>query len=819
LSRSRVAVRGRLSQQPHGAFGRLVADFHEREISLSGRFADRAQLHGLLVRLPDLGVSSSASTRSTEGRGNTRKEKAKVLKIRLFGGRSEAAARVARSPAEDVDVGSGPTRGGGGMRLRLRFAVSPAVATWLALAAALLLGNWTAAVASAHSSPGYSHDSSTGATHTDWMAGLPSALRVSELSLPGTHDSGASVIGGDIVFTQSMDIGTQLDAGIRVLDIRLKISGNELKVYHGISGQGLEFDGDVLAKVTSFLAAHPGETVLMRIKDEGAPEDGFDTRVIDTLNKYSTFVYQGASDNPTLGEIRGKIVVLQNFESAMDLGIPWTSLGIQDDYKMGSNWDLAKKWGEVKDQFISADDVADSQTIHVNFTSAANGGFPYFFASGHSSPQTGAPRLLTGLTRGIIDTCSDWPDTCIDEYPSVNCFLGTCSVAFEGVNIMAMDYLNDGKVRHAGIVMSDFPGDGLIDAIIDLNPWNSLPVANAGGPYVGDEGSLITFTAAGSSDPDGDTLSYRWDFDNDGIWDTSWSSSPSASHTWADDFMGVVAVEVSDGHQSTSKAFAQVTVQNVAPVVSITHLTDETATEVGTGTRLVLTSVPIGLHGSFTDAGTVDGHAASITWGDGTTDDLGAVTGAVSGAHSYAHPGTYTVTMRVTDDDGGVGIAARPVTVVDAHGALDSAVQTLSALESTPGLSTAATHALDKTLSELAGGNDGGASNGAITLLDNGNRNAALGAIIRAIQDIQQYEAVTGKDLSDIKSLLTLTAKSIAVDAVKQADAAASNNSQDNAVASASTLIAKGDSLLAAQSYVESVGTYQEAVHVVQGII
>jgi hypothetical protein len=124
-------------------------------------------------------------------------------------------------------------------------------------------------------------------------------------------------------------------------------------------------------------------------------------------------------------------------------------------------------------------------TVHVNLTSAAYGGFPYFFASGHSSHETGAPRLLTGYTRGVIDTCSDWPDTCIDEYPSVSCFLGTCSVAFEGINIMAMDYLNAGNVRRAGIVMSDFPGHGLIEAIISFDDQCAAGSASTGSSTTG----------------------------------------------------------------------------------------------------------------------------------------------------------------------------------------------------------------------------------------------------------------------------------------------------------------------------------------------
>ncbi|TET90686.1 MAG: PKD domain-containing protein [Methanomassiliicoccales archaeon] len=72
---------------------------------------------------------------------------------------------------------------------------------------------------------------------------------------------------------------------------------------------------------------------------------------------------------------------------------------------------------------------------------------------------------------------------------------------------------------------------------------NEPPEADANGPYFGFEGSPVTFDASNSSDPDGDALEYRWDFENDGVWDTGWSSDPAAEHIYWDDFVGEVAVE------------------------------------------------------------------------------------------------------------------------------------------------------------------------------------------------------------------------------------------------------------------------------------
>lgn len=319
-------------------------------------------------------------------------------------------------------------------------------------------------VSHAHNNPGYYHGGGAIASNPRWMTSLKDDVLLSQLSIPGTHDT-MSFYGGDAVQTQGMSLPNQLLSGIRVLDIRCRNVQNTFRIYHGSVFQRALFS-EVLDIVVDFLKNNPGETVLMRVKEENtyvAPTNRFEVvfrRVY--WAKYKDSMWQGTSQNPPLGEMRGKIVILQDFDrDNPQFGIPYSSFSIQDKYHLVTNRDLWTKWRAVWEYLHKAND-GDRDIKYMNYLSGSGGSFPYFVASGHSNPATGAPRLATGETN--VTMPRGWPD-----FPRVDCFLGICTVAYEGTNILTYERLGSMFKNRAGTIMSDFPGPGLIKRTIDLN--------------------------------------------------------------------------------------------------------------------------------------------------------------------------------------------------------------------------------------------------------------------------------------------------------------------------------------------------------------
>src|SRR5207245_8549279 len=113
-----------------------------------------------------------------------------------------------------------------------------------------------------------------------------------------------------------------------------------------------------------------------------------------------------------------------------------------------------------------------------------------------------------------------------------------------------------------------------------------------------------------------------------------------------------VSVTVTDKDGGSGQASSGVTVTNVAPSNVQLTLSPATISENGSTS----------LGGSFSDPGTLDTRTMVINWGDGsasTTVSLAAGALSFSGVrHQYLSTGNYTVSVTVTDKDGGSGQAS-----------------------------------------------------------------------------------------------------------------------------------------------------------------
>lgn len=92
---------------------------------------------------------------------------------------------------------------------------------------------------------------------------------------------------------------------------------------------------------------------------------------------------------------------------------------------------------------------------------------------------------------------------------------------------------------------------------------NQAPTANAGGPYTGQTNSEIEFDGSSSSDSDGNIVGYRWDWTNDGTYETGWLSTPTATHIYLHAGTYTVKLQVKDNDGATDTDISQVTITYV----------------------------------------------------------------------------------------------------------------------------------------------------------------------------------------------------------------------------------------------------------------
>ena len=160
---------------------------------------------------------------------------------------------------------------------------------------------------------------------------------------------------------------------------------------------------------------------------------------------------------------------------------------------------------------------------------------------------------------------------------------------------------------------------------------NGTPTARAGGPYRIPEGGAATLTATGA-DPEGQPLAFAWDLDNNGSFET-----PGVTARFAARLDGptttTATVQACDSVICVTDK-ATITILNMAPRAN--------AGPDRRGRRRQRLRFRV----RASDTGP-DRLKATWSFGDGTRAK------GMSVSHAFRRAGRYTVTVTVTDDDGG----------------------------------------------------------------------------------------------------------------------------------------------------------------------
>jgi 1-phosphatidylinositol phosphodiesterase len=273
-----------------------------------------------------------------------------------------------------------------------------------------------------------------------WMTSIPSSRNLASLSIPGTHDTMTNAINGPLYQCQNTPLSTQLQSGLRYFDIRARLNNNQLLIYHQDSYTNYTYT-DVLTTFFTFLSENPGEMILMRLKEESTP---INTTIdfVTAFNSYRLAVPGWAEyfwipptptpSIPTLGELRGKILILQNFgPEPAEYGIKWESplLSIEDLYDIPDLYSgLDGKWEAIETALEAAGNETEEEgTLYLSHLSASVGVLPIETAAG----------TRNGSVIGLNDRTAEW--------------------------------LKQGNGGGTGVVIIDFPGKELIQEILKRN--------------------------------------------------------------------------------------------------------------------------------------------------------------------------------------------------------------------------------------------------------------------------------------------------------------------------------------------------------------
>jgi len=161
---------------------------------------------------------------------------------------------------------------------------------------------------------------------SEWMKYIDGNLKLNQINIPGTHDSGTYGItlkvNEALARTQNKSIYQQLESGVRYLDLRLAWNDKDVNIVHGkglFTANGKNDKGkdlflkEVLDECTKFLTDpnnnHSSEVIIahLKLEDDDDNYSHIKSKVKETFNDEN--LYYTKNEIPRLNEVKGRIVI------------------------------------------------------------------------------------------------------------------------------------------------------------------------------------------------------------------------------------------------------------------------------------------------------------------------------------------------------------------------------------------------------------------------------------------------------------------------------------------------------------------------------
>ncbi|MBU1201180.1 MAG: tandem-95 repeat protein [Nanoarchaeota archaeon] len=220
-----------------------------------------------------------------------------------------------------------------------------------------------------------------------------------------------------------------------------------------------------------------------------------------------------------------------------------------------------------------------------------------------------------------------------------------------GNSLKLHSVLNWNGVASCSVRVSDGNG-GTADNTFTINviPVNDPPIGNAGGPYSGVEGFPINLSGAGSYDPDGDILEYKWILQHPPFFETNWSTSSNLTYTFRYNGWWTFRLAVRDSHGVIDRqSTAEVVVSDYRPIPQIIANPASGPAPLTVSFRGNVTkgNPPFRYQWDFLSDGTIDSYSQNTTY-------------------TFNQSGTYATTLRVIDDDNDMELTLKTIVVTPA---------------------------------------------------------------------------------------------------------------------------------------------------------